>query len=66
VQDAAPLAEEQAAVARILELRRAGEPYRAIVATLDAEGLKPQRAEHWPAMTVRNVVTRELTNEATV
>jgi DNA invertase Pin-like site-specific DNA recombinase len=59
-RDAAPLAEERAVLARIVELRTAGESYRAIAATLDAEGLKPRRAEHWSAMTVRNIATREL------
>lgn len=59
-RDAAPRADEQAAVARIVELRTAGEPYRAIAATLDAEGLRPRRAASWSAMAVRSVVQRQL------
>jgi DNA invertase Pin-like site-specific DNA recombinase len=58
-RDAAPRADEQAAVARIVELRRAGESYRAIAATLDAEGLQPRRAASWSAMAVRNIAQRE-------
>lgn len=59
-RDAAPRDDEQRAVARIVELRRAGRPYRAIAATLDAEGLAPRRAASWSAMAVRNVAQREL------
>jgi len=58
-RDATPREDEQAAVARIVELRRAGESYRAIAATLDAEGLRPRRAGSWSAMAVRNVAQRE-------
>jgi DNA invertase Pin-like site-specific DNA recombinase len=57
-RDAGPREDEQAAIRRIVELRAAGEPYRAIAATLDAEGLKPRRAEAWSAMAVRNVAIR--------
>lgn len=57
-RDAAPNPVEADAVARILELRDAGASYRAIGETLDAEGLKPRRAERWNAMTVRAVVQR--------
>ena len=60
-RDAAPAREdEQAAVARIVELRRAGQSYRAIAATLDAEGHRPRRAASWSAMAVRAVAQREL------
>lgn len=59
MRDAAPRDDAQQAVSRILELRRAGKSYRVIAATLDAEGLRPQRAERWSAMTVRNVAVRE-------
>jgi DNA invertase Pin-like site-specific DNA recombinase len=58
-RDAAPNPEEQAAVARIVELRKAGTPYRAIAAVLDVEGLRPRRAATWSAMAVRNVAVRE-------
>jgi DNA invertase Pin-like site-specific DNA recombinase len=57
-RDAAPRPDEQAAVARILQLREAGDSYRAIAETLDAEGLKPRRAASWSAMSVRAVVQR--------
>ncbi|GAA5140379.1 recombinase family protein [Pseudonocardia adelaidensis] len=63
-RDAAPRADEQAAVARIVELRRAGESYRAIAATLDAEGHRPRRAASWSAMAVRSVALRELGTNA--
>ena len=46
-------------MARIVELRQAGESYRAIAATLDAEGLRPRRAASWSAMAVRNIAERE-------
>ncbi len=58
-RDAAPHPDEQRAVARILELRTAGQPYRTIATALDAEGLRPRRAERWSAMAVRNVAVRE-------
>jgi hypothetical protein len=50
--------DEQAAVARIV--RRAGESYRAIAATLDAEGHRPRRAASWSAMAVRSVAHRAM------
>jgi DNA invertase Pin-like site-specific DNA recombinase len=63
-RDAAPREDEQAAVARIVELRRAGQSYRAIATTLDAEGLKPRRAPSWSAMAVRNIANREMAASA--
>jgi hypothetical protein len=60
VTDAVPRTNEQAAVARIVELRQAGESYRAIAATLDAEGFRPRRAATWSAMAVRAGAQREL------
>jgi hypothetical protein len=45
---------EQAAVRRIAELRTAGQSYRQIAATLDAEDLALRRAAAWSAMAVRN------------
>lgn len=59
-RDAAPRADEQAAIRRIVELRRAGESYRSIAATLDAEGRRPRKAAAWSAMSVRKVALREL------
>jgi DNA invertase Pin-like site-specific DNA recombinase len=55
----AEMAQEQRAVeARILELRKAGTPYRTIAQTLDLEGMKPRRAQAWSAMAVRAVCQR--------
>lgn len=59
-RDAGPTGVEQEAVARILELRRAGCSYRAIASALDAEGHKPRRAASWSAAAVRNVALREV------
>jgi DNA invertase Pin-like site-specific DNA recombinase len=58
-RDKAPEPAEQAAVRRIVELRQAGQSYRSIAATLDAEGLRPRRAATWSAMAVRNIAQRE-------
>lgn len=58
-RDAGPNGAEQEAVRRIVELRSAGQSYRQIASTLDAEGLKPRRAAAWSAMSVRNIVARE-------
>jgi len=63
-RDAAPRPDEQAAVARIVELRQAGESYRAIAASLDTEGHRPRRAATWSAMAVRSVAQRELGAES--
>jgi len=60
-RDTAPDPAEQATVARIVDLRRAGASYRQIAAALDAAGLKPRRAASWSAMSVRAVTTREMT-----
>ena len=65
-RDAAPNPTEQAAVRRIVELRRAGKSYRVIGETLDAEGLRPRRAAQWSAMSVRNIADRELATAANV
>ena len=58
-KDAGPRDDEQAAIARIVELRAAGGSYRAIATTLDSEGLKPRRAASWSSMSVRNIAVRE-------
>lgn len=57
-KDAAPHEEEQATVDRIVELRTAGDSYRAICAALDAAGMKPRRAAAWSAMSVRSVALK--------
>jgi DNA invertase Pin-like site-specific DNA recombinase len=59
-RDAGPIDAEQKAVARIVELRRAGRSYREIAAALDAEGHRPRRAASWSAAAVRNVALREI------
>ena len=59
-RDAGPTEAEQKAVARIVELRRAGRSYREIASALDAEGHKPRRAACWSAAAVRNVALREI------
>lgn len=59
-RDSAPNEDERRAVARIVDLRRAGQSYRQIVAVLDAEGIKPRRAACWSPMAVRNIAIREL------
>lgn len=46
------------AARRIRELRRLGLSYRQIAAHLDRKGIKPDRATHWSAMTVRNIANR--------
>lgn len=58
-RDAAPRDDEQRTVARILEMRAAGQSYRHVAATLDSEGLRPRRAQVWSPMAVRNVAVRE-------
>lgn len=63
-RDAAPNADEQRAVARILELRAQGQSYREVAAALDAAGLRPRRAALWSAMAVRNVAVREAARSA--
>ena len=66
MRDAAPNPTEQAAVRRIVELRKAGKSYRVIAETLDAEGLRPRRAAQWSAMAVRNITEREMATAAKV
>jgi len=58
-RDAEPEPVEQIAVQRITELRRGGASYRAVAATLDAEGHCPRRAARWSPMAVRNIALRE-------
>lgn len=58
-RDAVPLDSEQAAVRLIVDLRESGQSYREIVAALEAEGLRPRKADHWSPMTVRGIWLRE-------
>jgi len=50
--------DEQAALRRMHELRRDGRSYRAIAATLQAEGHHPKRGSLWYPMTVRQILVR--------
>lgn len=59
-RDAGPLDSEQAAIARIVELRAQDQSYRAVCATLDAEGHKPRRAANWTPQAVSNIAQRAL------
>jgi DNA invertase Pin-like site-specific DNA recombinase len=59
-RDAAPNPDEQATIARIIELRNDGQSFREVAETLDAEGRRPRRAASWSAMSVRNIVAREM------
>jgi DNA invertase Pin-like site-specific DNA recombinase len=52
-----PAADEQAAVARMKELRAAGLSYRAIAAQLLAEGHRPRRAPAWPPIVIQRICT---------
>jgi DNA invertase Pin-like site-specific DNA recombinase len=58
-RDAGPVQAEQEAVARLVELRRAGRSYREIASALDTEGHKPRRATSWSAAVVRSIALRE-------
>jgi DNA invertase Pin-like site-specific DNA recombinase len=58
-RDAAPDENEHRAVRRIVELRRSGASYRQIARVLEAEGLRPRKAERWSPMSVRNIAVRE-------
>lgn len=57
-RDAGPAHAEQAVVGLILEARRSGASYREIASLLDAQGLKPRRAQRWSPMTIRSVCLR--------
>lgn len=43
----------------VMRLRAEGYSYRRIAAYLDRKRIPPPRAEHWSAMTVRNMWVRE-------
>jgi DNA invertase Pin-like site-specific DNA recombinase len=58
-RDARPYPTEQAAVRRILALRRAGASYREICTALTDEGHHPKRAEQWLPMTIKRIYDRE-------
>ena len=57
-RDAGPREDEQVALSRMLELRRAGASYRETASALDAEGFRPRRAARWAPATVRGIVQR--------
>jgi DNA invertase Pin-like site-specific DNA recombinase len=49
---------EQAALARMRDLRANGASLRVIAALLDAEGHKPKRGQRWYPMTIRQILAR--------
>ncbi len=53
-----PVEDELRATARICELHDAGQSYRQIIATIEAEGIMPRSAAHWSPQTVRRIVLR--------
>jgi DNA invertase Pin-like site-specific DNA recombinase len=57
-RDAVPDEAEIRAAARIRELHQAGQSYRAIIATIEAEGIMPRTAAHWSPSTVRKIALR--------
>jgi DNA invertase Pin-like site-specific DNA recombinase len=50
--------DERVVVQRIVQLRKQGASYRAVCAALDAEGLRPRRAESWQPAVVRRIAER--------
>lgn len=52
------LESEQAAVARIRELRAPGASLRTIASVLDAEGMQPKRGDRWHPTQVARIVQR--------
>lgn len=53
-----PVPAELNIVRRILRLRKRGQSYRAIAATLSADGVPSKHAARWHHTTVRKVVQR--------
>lgn len=53
------LEKEQAAIARMIDLRKQGLSYRAIAQRLKEEGLTPKRGKEWHPESVRRVLRRE-------
>ena len=53
-----PDKDEAAVIARMRELRAAGQSYRSIAAQLNVEGLKPKRGGQWHSQTVSRVLER--------
>lgn len=49
---------EQATLAVLLDLRRAGGTYKDVAAELDRRGLRPRHGERWSASSVRSVAVR--------
>jgi DNA invertase Pin-like site-specific DNA recombinase len=50
--------DEQAAVARIVTMRREGCSFRAIGAALEREGIRPKRGQTWHAKVIRSIARR--------
>lgn len=55
-----PNTREQAAIERMRALRAEGRGFKRIADQLTADGFRPKRAQRWSAMTVRNVLLREV------
>lgn len=51
-------AEGQAVVARIQALKAQGLPLRGIAAALEAEGIRPRRADHWSPAALAKIIAR--------
>jgi DNA invertase Pin-like site-specific DNA recombinase len=51
-------ADETRVVERIRALRADGHSYRAICEAIEADGIKPRRAERWQPATVREIALR--------
>jgi DNA invertase Pin-like site-specific DNA recombinase len=58
-RDAGPRPVEQAAIRRMIELRRSGASFRGIAVALDREELPPRRALNWSPSVVRRILQRE-------
>lgn len=54
-----PVAEQQTVIDRMAVLRAEGGTYRAVAATLNAEGVRPPAGDVWHPTTVRKVLVRE-------
>lgn len=56
---------EQLVLERMQALHAEGRSLRAIAATLDAEGLRPRRAERWSHVTIRSILTGQRSRRRT-
>ncbi|GAA3852100.1 MULTISPECIES: recombinase family protein [Amycolatopsis] len=63
-RDAVRVPQEQRVIRRMVEMRQARMSYPEIAARLQEEGFRPRKAAQWSAMTVRNILVREMGPEA--